>query len=411
MYYGTPPIVTNGLVLHLDAKNPQSIPLDPTVNNVLIQSQSFRSSNTPTTCSISWSAPDSSWYLTYKSGSTGVDYKGIVASVAPYYVLEPTSSRITYSFKAQAVTKNVPMMVDINNSPYSGSSNSNDNRIFSQDVYFPGGTFTVTTSSVQNIYVQYTTQTGSANFTGSYYYCWNTFMILNGTVIDQDTTIRCWDFQHEVSTYQTPFTATSRSIWYDLSGNNNHAKLVGNATPIPKYSYLNEQILNFDGTGSYAQIPDGPFTNFGSGNFTFSVWLNKSTANGGFLFGSQTSNVFYTYYGGGGNVSSFAYGRGNVSLDGTFTNVPFPPNQWTQIAFIKSNNTMSIYSNSQLIAQQPNTSSFVQGTSNFIIGKNANSNITYYQGKMANYMIYNRALSQAELSQNYNATKTRFGLT
>jgi len=32
MYYGTPPIVTNGLVLNLDAQSPQSIPVDPTVN-------------------------------------------------------------------------------------------------------------------------------------------------------------------------------------------------------------------------------------------------------------------------------------------------------------------------------------------------------------------------------------------
>jgi hypothetical protein len=36
MYYGTPPIVTNGLVLNLDAQSPQSIPLDPTVNLVTI---------------------------------------------------------------------------------------------------------------------------------------------------------------------------------------------------------------------------------------------------------------------------------------------------------------------------------------------------------------------------------------
>jgi hypothetical protein len=32
MYYGTPPIVTNGLVLNLDPANSLSIPVDPTVN-------------------------------------------------------------------------------------------------------------------------------------------------------------------------------------------------------------------------------------------------------------------------------------------------------------------------------------------------------------------------------------------
>lgn len=408
MYYGTPPIVTNGLMLHLDTLNPQSIPLYPTVNNVLAQSSSFRSSYAAATCSISWSQADTSWYLTFKSGSTATNYKGIMASVGPsYYVLEPTSSRVTYSFKAQAITANLPMSIDINNSPYSGSNPSNDNRITAQDVYFPASQFIVTTSSIQNVYVQYTVQTGSADFTGSYYYCWTNFIVQNGTVIDQDLTVRCWDFQHELMNFQTPFTPTSRSVWYDLSGNGFHAKLTGSARPIPQFTAPTENTLYFDGTGSYAQIPDGTFTNFGSGDFTFSTWIRRETNASGFIFGSQTANTFFTYFGTGG---FFTYGRGGVALDNTFTNTNFSANQWFHIAFIKSNNTMSLYNNGMLMQQQPNTSSYVQGTSNFIIGKNPSSPITWFQGKLANYMVYNRALSQQELLQNFNATKGRFGL-
>jgi hypothetical protein len=72
---------------------------------------------------------------------------------------------------------------------------------------------------------------------------------------------------------------------------------------------------------------------------------------------------------------------------------------------------MSFYSNGQLMEQQPNTSSYVQGTSTFVIGKNPSSNITYFQGSISNYVIYNKALTAQEITQNYNATKTRFGLT
>jgi len=43
MIYGTPTIVTNGLVLALDAANSLSIPVDPTVNQVL-WSQNFSQS-------------------------------------------------------------------------------------------------------------------------------------------------------------------------------------------------------------------------------------------------------------------------------------------------------------------------------------------------------------------------------
>ena len=407
MYYGTPPIVTNGLMLHLDTLNPQSIPLDPTVNNIRSQSGSMAPIYTnPITMSASWSLADNSWYITFETGSDTTSYKGIWCILnknSPYVVLEPTSSVVTFSFKAQAITGSVSMSVDLNNSPYSGSSVSNDNR--SQEALYTAP-FLVTTSSVNNIYAIYTVQTGSADFTGSYYYTFNSIYAVNGLPITQRTTVRIWDIQHELSNYQTPFTATSRSIWYDLSGNNNHAQLTASTRPIPKFSSSLERSLYFDGSGSYAQIPDGAFTNFGSGDFTFSTWIRREGNAGGFIFGSQTSNTFFTYFGSSG---AFVYGKGGVALDNTFTNTNFSANQWFHIAFIKSNNTMSFYNNGILREQQPNTSSYVQGTSNFIIGKNPNSPITWFQGKLANYMIYNRALSQTELLQNFNATKARFG--
>jgi hypothetical protein len=35
---------------------------------------------------------------------------------------------------------------------------------------------------------------------------------------------------------------------------------------------------------------------------------------------------------------------------------------------------------------------------------------SYFDGKIAKASVYNRALSTQEVLQNYNATKTRFGL-
>jgi hypothetical protein len=211
-----------------------------------------------------------------------------------------------------------------------------------------------------------------------------------------------------MNNYATPFTTSSRTSWQDISGNNNTATLLSASISgsIPVFPAANNRVLQFDGTSSFASMPDGTFTNFGTGSFTFSTWINRSS-NGGFIFGSQTYNTFFTYFGFGG---AFVYGRGNIGTDGTFSNTNFPMNSWRHIAFVKSNNTMSFYSNGQLMEQQPNTSSYVQGTSTFVIGKNPSSNVTYFQGSMSNYAVYNRALSQAEITQNYNALKSRFGL-
>jgi len=398
-------IVTNGLVLNLDSLNPQSIPLDPTVNNILNQSTYMSSTHTSTICSISWSQADSSYYLTFKSGSTAVPYKGIQTGNGSNYVLEPTSSRVTYSFKAQAITTNVTMGIDINNYPLSGSSTSNDNRITSQDVYFPNGSLynLLTTSSAQTFYVQYTVQTGSANFTGSYYRAFNNFFIPNDTVINQDITIRCWDFQHELSTYPTPYTPTSRSVWYDMSGNGNNAQLLGNARPIPKYNSLNERILNFDGTGSYAQVNSNILQDSGG---TINTWVYpKGLSAASYIFAAFGTNSDRYYLGINSN-STLYVSRGNplVRIDSPVV----PLNAWYNLVLTWNSSSMSGYLNGTFLSSSAYVAS--GSTSLFTIGSYLGGSQLFY-GNISTTQIYNRPLSQAEIIQNFNATKTRFGLS
>jgi hypothetical protein len=35
---------------------------------------------------------------------------------------------------------------------------------------------------------------------------------------------------------------------------------------------------------------------------------------------------------------------------------------------------------------------------------------TYYNGRVGNFLIYDRSLSASEVSQNFNAQKSRYGL-
>jgi hypothetical protein len=44
------------------------------------------------------------------------------------------------------------------------------------------------------------------------------------------------------------------------------------------------------------------------------------------------------------------------------------------------------------------------------IGTNVDANANFFYGDISNFMIYNRALSNSEVLQNYNAIKYRFGL-
>jgi hypothetical protein len=406
IYKNTPPIVTNGLVLNLDSLNPQSIPLAPTINNVRSQSTYFTTFHGASIITASYS--ESAWYVTFKSGSTAVNYKGLYATKNPNFVLEPTSSRVTYSFKIQAVTKNVSMSIDLNNAPYSGSSTSNDHRIFAQDVYFPAGTFLVTTSSVINAYAQYTVQTGSANFTGSYYYTFNSMYLQNGFVVDQDLTVKIWDIQHELSNWQTPFTPTSRSIWYDLSGNNNHATLLGNARPIPQYPTSTDKTLFFDGTGSYALISGSSILQPSSSITIESVFQRNS----GRTIMSYSNN-------GGGATKTYSFehvgpiqGRivttsGNTILSGPTIN----SNTWYHTILTYDGSLVALYLNGTLVASSTTSGSLSYAADgNLNIGRKNSFDGEYIQGKVSIARVYNRAFSRAEVTQNYNAIKSRFGL-
>ena len=53
------------------------------------------------------------------------------------------------------------------------------------------------------------------------------------------------------------------------------------------------------------------------------------------------------------------------------------------------------------------SSADINGTSEMSIGR-VYSGSRYFGGNLANTMVYNKALSQAEVTQNYNAEKSRF---
>ena len=82
-------------------------------------------------------------------------------------------------------------------------------------------------------------------------------------------------------------------------------------------------------------------------------------------------------------------------------------NVWSNITYVRISLTVTAYVNYSTVGSVGVTS---QGpvSGNLTIGKDQNGQ--NLSGNIANIQIYNRALSASEILQNYNATKTRFGL-
>ena len=211
----------------------------------------------------------------------------------------------------------------------------------------------------------------------------------------------------------------SGTTWTDLSGQGNHATLVNN----PTYSSNNGGYLNFDGSNDYATLPNMDLT---GNELTFSIWtyctttsqsaslifLGDSTASHGngriiqvHLPYAVTGGQYYFDKGYDGS-SSASYDRINGSISSSDY-----LNQWVNWSFTANASTgsMKIYRNASLYASgtgKTKTFSNSDGDMKYI----AYSGTNYYQGRISNLQLYKKELSASEVTQNFEAAKTRFGL-
>jgi hypothetical protein len=76
---------------------------------------------------------------------------------------------------------------------------------------------------------------------------------------------------------------------------------------------------------------------------------------------------------------------------------------------LNSSNSVIFYKNGNLKATATSIHSITSGTTSLRIAADTD-NSRYFNGTISQVQLYNRALSASEVLQNYNSTKTRFGL-
>jgi hypothetical protein len=208
------------------------------------------------------------------------------------------------------------------------------------------------------------------------------------------------------------------TTWSDLSGNGRTMTLTrsGSAGSFPTFNPTNQGVLVFDGTGSYGS--GSAITGLGSSDRTINIWVKHDTLKSG----SANARVFnlaadegttddpafvftFSGYNPTGNI-----GFGGTPYNGYITLNITTGSWWNVCATITSTKTIIAYQNGVRYSS-------VTGTGN--VGANPIPEIARYNNNYGQYgnpnigiiQIYNRVLSDQEIAQNYNATKTRFGLT
>jgi len=186
------------------------------------------------------------------------------------------------------------------------------------------------------------------------------------------------------------------STWYDISGNNNHFTIYSTVYR----SDIKSGVLQFTG-GSWGKSISNNILNT-SAYTKYIIAFPSQSSN--WLSSSEGSHVFW------GNGGDYMYGGHN----GGWTNIGYTEEKsigrWSANAM--SFSTVSgtkLYKNGALVASQSGQTTTFSGTGNvkiFAYGDGANTS----DGYVGAVLIYNRALTDAEVLQNYNALRGRFNI-
>ncbi|HCK93515.1 MAG TPA: hypothetical protein DHW71_11025, partial [Gammaproteobacteria bacterium] len=193
------------------------------------------------------------------------------------------------------------------------------------------------------------------------------------------------------------FDEASGTVANDTSGNDFDATLT-NMSGSEWAEGIVGNAVYLDGTNDYIDVPDG-FGDFTNG-LTISSWINLDAYNSwsrlfDFGLGEASNNILLAvqntngdlYFGKTGNTDQYVISTNSVSL-----------NQWHHIAATITNTDQFTFyidgkeSGTGTIGNIPN----ISRTENFI-GKSNWSSDPYFDGKIDEFKIYNRALTQSEI--------------
>jgi hypothetical protein len=232
-------------------------------------------------------------------------------------------------------------------------------------------------------------------------------MIRGTTAIVTENLVLCVDAANLKSYPRTG------NVWYDNSGLANNGTLAN--SPTFTASSLGEISLN--GTTQYAAF--GNKFNY-TNDITLCSWVyltSYAAASGHRTIMTKAEGGAYylsvqTSAGGGNAYLSWQgyIGGAYRILTGT---TPVSLNRWYFVTATYDGSNFKLYLNGTLDGTLAYSGNLTTTTQPFCIGVNPNVSTysDYFAGKIAHASVYDRALTFIEISQNYNATRTRFGIS
>ncbi len=215
-----------------------------------------------------------------------------------------------------------------------------------------------------------------------------------GPDIITDGLILCLDAGDKTS-YSGSLQGGTLATWTDLSGNGNDGTIDGQT---------------FDGGngGSLDFSSDYVVTGCDIGStgspFSISAWGNTDTISGWHtLLGTQGSMAQI------GILNTSFYSGRNGGSGWWLTTTGVTVGKWNSLTLTYSGTVANFYVNGVHV-DGPDTNSYGVNHGQSVLGAYGTSGGETWDGKIASAKIYNRVLSAKEVSQNFNAQRSRFSV-
>jgi hypothetical protein len=196
----------------------------------------------------------------------------------------------------------------------------------------------------------------------------------------------------------------SGNNWNDLSGNNKNGFF-----STETFSSSNGGSLYFPGN-DFVSVPD-----LGSNpRFSIECWFKPTQTNSGIgqlvtstFPGAGSLNFQLGYWGNNTMVGGFFDGGWRIS-----PSVSVTLNTWQHLIVTYDGTNITLYSNGNVVGSTNYTGTPSSSGNGLRIGRRWDTGCCaeYFVGNIAVVRIFNRAISSTEVSNNFNALKTRFGL-
>ena len=198
----------------------------------------------------------------------------------------------------------------------------------------------------------------------------------------------------------------SGATWTDLSGRGNNGTLVNGVG----YNGSNLGSLVFDGSNDYVEIT-GNASNTPS-SMTLFCFVYPQNTRPEEIIATQNNGTgyrFMTKVYAGNTGTKWGFRPTGVGASPEYQGTTLSNNTWYCLAVTYTSSNLILYLNGNIELNQSSPYELTHG-GNIRLGDCIGGAQVHFRGNIPIFMMYNRALTASEISQNFNALRGRFSI-